>query len=525
VAGAHEVISGPILAEKKVEFPVDHLPGQAIQWGSPGEIDYWVVPQKTLFGRFRKGGDPEWKNRPGGMVTRLLPENNFQAFKRDADDFKRFVTFIDQDGRIIVENVVFPDDPPAIDDIQYEKEILITSEEVINSSFAMNEWNFGDLLKELSAKVDEEEIGEFIGSWLDEFEEGKEIPTGGFTNPVRDVSALRRGWSQSPGGQLSFTNAPFRLVGVVNRLDLTRFEDNDPAKNVEQLGEGRLVYQWVPDQQGGPFPRSFTLIAEFTLPELGGLGKDASVLKWAERWHDLGALNGDDYLRHLNGIVEDFAKRGNLNQLRTNEIEFSPHWELREFKFDAAGKLVLVPPAQTPHHSFSGTEELGGWILDNSEGLIDDTRIISAREDLGNGPEKYLGSTSEMVGNSPDFRWSLNSTGMSPEQSTTAREAFSRFALNTCSGCHGGHGGSPFFQHMRLEQVSPSRTRVSDFLTGDFLVRHPGLNVPINEKVQRMTCLTELLKKGGLKRQGKDVQYGANSYYREVVKERANREH
>src|SRR5690606_792741 len=114
----------------------------------------------------------------------------------------------------------------------------------------------------------------------------------------------------SGGRRLDLSKAPFRLLAIVNRIDLRsdgggyggggviggpiRAADAPgamiapdamiaPAPMPVHAGEGRFVFG-VLDPQGRPLP--FTVIFEYELPA----SDPREVLGWARSWHALGEV-------------------------------------------------------------------------------------------------------------------------------------------------------------------------------------------------------------------------------------------
>src|SRR5262249_5945404 len=180
-------------------------------------------------------------------------------------------------------------------------------------------------------------------------------------------------------GPLDLDIAPFRLLAIVNRIDLgaTVSGPSGYSGTITSLpttpGELRFIFDVVqPNPWGGGTEttcgrKHFTTIFEYGVP---GEGCDA-VVAWAQQWTALQAIPGftPAYLAQLESMTESVVlhgaapSKGNQNaidQIRTNEIALPSPWELREFTLTdenpaagtdtpADGGLRKHSVAQTPN--------------------------------------------------------------------------------------------------------------------------------------------------------------------------------
>ncbi len=112
---------------------------------------------------------------------------------------------------------------------------------------------------------------------------------------------------------LDMSQAPFRLIAIVNRPDLRLVADDGTAIG----GEGRFVFQVlgptlavnalagaVEVMDATVTPQKFTVIFEYSLP----VARASDTLVWARRWHGLGALPfGADYNATLRALTNAFS--------------------------------------------------------------------------------------------------------------------------------------------------------------------------------------------------------------------------
>ena len=296
----------------------------------------------------------------------------------------------------------------------------------------------------------------FVRQWLHQWEVPQ--PVNGFTIAARpNIQQIIQAWPKLANGDLDLARAPFRLIAIVNRVDLR----TNATYGGGGAGEGRFVFEAM---NANCQPLRFTVILEYGVPK----NSCPQVRAYAKEWFDLGgfAPGSPAYETRLEHITEQFAVAGAsprkpngsaLNQLRTNEIAIAPPgapWELREFTINRASHLQAAATVkQTPDFSINNTQKLADFVNANSAGILANNYTVPPQ--FQGGP--FLGAASPVP--SPGTFW--DGPGAHPSaQVTTANTRFG-FSLNTCSGCHAGET-STFFQH--LSTVIPGG--ISGFLTG-----------------------------------------------------------
>ncbi len=258
--------------------------------------------------------------------------------------------------------------------------------------------------------------------------------------------------------------APFRLVAVVNRLDLGLVEG--PCGGVGAVPENaeiRLVFTAVRPGTRDPLP--FTLIAEYG----AGAHSRGDILRLARTLHEIAALpSGARYEEAVATFVRPFVRGGSLEQIRTNEIAFGAPsglpWELREFHLGAgaAGVPRLVPSmlTRTPDLSFDGSPALSSWLGRNGGDVVEGAAWTL--------PEPLQAATAWTT--NANFTWEKGGVG------AVADGVLASFNRATCNGCHGGLALSPesSFQHLATGSADANgsvETRASAFLTTELLRR------------------------------------------------------
>lgn len=366
---------------------------------------------------------------------------------------------------------------PAVDPT---RELLLRDLSVVNDpqrTQGTGAWTFGTLM---TAMAGHQDPSDFVLHWLESWEHDQVVNGRPLAARPRIRSLVIDPWLAASGGtRLDLTKAPFRLLAIVNRMDL-RHRGN--------AGEGRFVFG-VLGATGRALP--FTVIFEYGItPSVSGSGP-LGVTSWAQRWHALGAIPLGDprFNAELEALTASFAKAGAaperpngsaLNQLRTNEIILGRPWEMREFRLGAqSGQLEPSPVALTPDLSFNGGKQLASYL--NEQG----GRILTGKQQMPAAmlaPAAPVPNPQPVVWNAPDLR---------------LRQVRHSFALNTCNGCHLAETATPFVHvaTRSVDEIAP----LSAFMTGS-TVRDPVTGEPhaFNDLDRRAKDLAKLLKLGGL---------------------------
>lgn len=310
--------------------------------------------------------------------------------------------------------------------IDKPSELMVTALSVVEDPVRAapgGAWHFGTLMRELAGGQDPSPL---VRAWLKTWMT-KQIVNGTPLPAREEMQTLVLGpWEARSGGAsrpLDFSKAPFRLLAIVNRVDLRQ-----PGAHA---GEGRFVFG-VLGENGAPL--EFTVILEYALPG----GSQADILRWANDWHELGRLKVGhrDYNAKLQALTDRFVKAGvmtgrhlgsALNQIRTNEIALAEPWEMREFVLTPQG-LQPDTVKLTPAMHFMNTETLGGFIRENETNILAERHVVPASR----AGIPFLG---------PSALVPLDMFWRAPGVSAQARH---KFSVNTCSGCHAGETQTDF---------------------------------------------------------------------------------
>jgi len=431
-------------------------------------------------------------------------------------------------GPLLAERAPAPAPAPA-PRIEPESQLLVTDLRVVEDpvrtqprSGPRATWTFKYLVENMAGNQDP---ADFVLGWLRHWETDQVV--NGHGAPARP--SIRQlvidPWMKASGGRrLDLAKAPFKLLAIVNRMDLHVRE----GTSVSTAGEGRFVFGVI-GADGKPLPSlagtgegAFTVIFEYELP-----ARDMRQLRdWAFRWADLGTrrLGSPEYNQALEDITRRFTDRGAapwkpngsaLNQIRSNELALGIPWELREFTIDpATRRLRQHPVALTPDIlALNGTPELAELVNDNEASLLAEAFVLPAE----------LGAASSLAGpfQASDFTDAASRTFTTLDffppfvdvpwsadgiRNNDARHAF---AVNTCGGCHRTETGTAFLQigfpvDNQLPRSLGKKATLAGFLTG---IRtpdpvQPGTTRSFNDLARRKLELETLLASFGPNRTG-----------------------
>ena len=392
-------------------------------------------------------------------------------------------------------------------------------------------WTFAHLVREMatgSGKTPEAFVTDWLAMWLNDYVvNGDNVQarpamfnqviqpwataSGVVATMTIDASGHR---TLTLSGPLDLNIAPFRLLAIVNRIDLgaTVTGPSGYSGTVTSLpttpGELRFIFGVVQPSPGGNTEatcgrKRFTTIFEYGVP---GEGCDV-VVDWAKQWTQLQAMPGftPAYKAQLEAMTESVVKHGAapakgnqnaINQIRTNEIALAGPWELREFTLSVekpaantdtpvSGGLRKHTVAQTPddftYNAFGPDPAINafvnGPVLAGVQLPVSNPNKCSASYTV-----PFLFAGKPFRGGNAQIgpgHWEANTiTLASPAANICARHQFS---LNTCGGCHfddsgtNGTGGSTSFTH--IDPLSSPPVTMSKFLTGG----GPGSFITVND--------------------------------------------
>jgi hypothetical protein len=255
-------------------------------------------------------------------------------------------------------------------------------------------------------------------------------------------------WPRLATGELDLTRSPFKLVAIVNRLDLGRGQGGPYGSS--GAGELRFVFSVMnPTTCVRPYD-GFLVIFEYGVPQ----NQCLQVKSWAQAWFNLSnpllALGSAAYNTQLQNLTQQVVMRNMapgkpngsaINQVRTNEIMLTtPWWEMREFRlFSAAanprhfttsaapGHLSEHVTVRAPFDLFNNTATLTNFLTTHNAAILNGTHDVPL--DYG-ATLNFLGAFPQMP--TATFFWNAPNLNTVPN----GFNARHKFSLNTCTGCH-----------------------------------------------------------------------------------------
>ena len=360
-------------------------------------------------------------------------------------------------------------DPAAID---ADRSLLIRDLGVVEDATrtrascgqaSMGVWSFGHLMEQVAnTPVTGVTGAQFTRAWLDLWL--TEQVVNGWSVSPRWATGLRLldPWIAASGGPdmpLDLSRAPFRLLAIVNRVDLR----HQAAYGGSSGGQLRFVFMFMAPGEGCR-ATPFQVIFEFTVPAVDCMDQQA----WARRWKDLDRLpiGTPAYNAALEAITQHVVAanaapgRPNgsaLQVIRTNESHLAPlpeyggDWEFREFVVDArTHRLRMGPLAQTPAYGLSDATQIAPYVNGHAAAIDAGTHVV---------PLTYPAGLPFRAGSLIYPRFSYRSA---PEIADP--HIRHRFSIATCDGCHGAETLTNF-SHVGTAPIG-TPAPLSGFLTG-----------------------------------------------------------
>ena len=372
-----------------------------------------------------------------------------------------------------------------------DRELLITQPSITESPRALypGPWSFGKLMEEL---VGPDDASDAVRDWLVGWASVQQIdnqfiyPRTAVLEKVIIPWQKRDGFLPATGTEWKpdFRNAPFRLLAIVNRLDLAASEVGDRFGQIRERwrlkgqearfvslfrdatgidlfeqerleaipkrrprfsgygmfsatapepppsGEGRFVFQ-VTDENGRPLAGGWTIILEYALRPIHGGDR---IRAWANAWHTLSYLDPATplFAAQLEEVTKLFtSKVGILNgepilsQLRSNDAALAPTHEFRQWTIaDKRLKPALLTQTPTQQTALPNSEarRIFQRYLDGQEPLIKTGLLIV--------PDKFLAASAIIPPGKNTFTWDFGSHIEGDVRRTAS--------LATCNGCHAG---------------------------------------------------------------------------------------
>jgi hypothetical protein len=365
----------------------------------------------------------------------------------------------------------------VVTDVRVVEDPTRTFNPCTNRGTPMGAWTFGRLMTEMANQpLTTIPPPAFVRQWLNKWMADQTTANGWTAAKRQQIKQLVidpwEATSGGPGMPLNLSKAPFRLLAIVNRVDL---RGASSAYGGGNAGEGRFVFGVMDMRRTGgidPYtgqpqtacsPTQFTVIIEYGIDRKGC----PAIRNWGQQWYNLKfhALGSASYNAALQAITDQFTKANAapskpngsaLNQLRTNEIAIANlapdnQWQMREFRLPRGnGHLFEANAKQTPHESLRNT--------DLTANFVNSTPMNATVPDFWLG-QKFLTNASDVPAPPAATFWNNGPTIV-----ILPRIKRHNFSLNTCSACHAGET-STIFTHIKPAPFG-TPAGLSGFMTG-----------------------------------------------------------
>jgi len=241
------------------------------------------------------------------------------------------------------------------------------------------------------------------------------------------------------GGKLDLARSPFKLVAIVNRLDLGKGTGGRVGGYGGGGGAGELRFVFAAvDRSAGCTLKPFLVIFEYSVPITACNG----VKTWAQKWLALSnpgvVLGSAAYNSSLQALTQQVVVRNAapgkpngsaIGQIRTNEESLARPWELREFRLGARTSapnfLAETTTVLTPGDPRNNSTILRDFINANQAAILANSYSV---------PANYPTATTPFLGANPQI--APGATTYWDAAGILNNNARHKFSLNTCSGCH-----------------------------------------------------------------------------------------
>jgi len=424
---------------------------------------------------------------------------------------------------------------PTMAQIVPEKELIIRDLSVVQDpcrsawtgspstcGSTLGKWTFGKLMASLAGKtnVDDPAARQFAANWLASWltpqalgrdvsppvavraniwprmlrnwlsTSGCSIPADTVTDPAQRAAAVRGCTT------LNLKTAPFRLLAVVNRIDMDGRSYDGTGGTPGELRFAFGGFGAFDTTTPTSSPINATVIFEYQYPAM-----NFPPSWWASVFHGLSTVPfGASFSSQLQGLTDQVVETNAwptkvngsaLGQLRTNENAFDTRgpsarqWEFRQFALGGCPSgtgicLNQAPVSQTPSNSLNNTQELTDYLTMNKDAAVTSTHVVPSTM-LGGSSLSDRGPTALVWNTILDVDTGYHKLiDSSPGHVLPSLQARHGFAFATCNGCHYQETLNQLQQfHIgprEVDQVAP----LSGFLTRTLQPSTVNANQPLD---------------------------------------------
>jgi hypothetical protein len=360
-------------------------------------------------------------------------------------------------------------------------------------------WSFKTLMANMAnSAVTGIPVATFINNWLLNWMSAQTVGASPFTiGPRPTLQSFFPGWDGATPATLDLSRLPFRLLAIVNRMDLAgaSLYGQPPAP---KKSETRFVFGLVNQSAfnctvpgNTSAARPMTVILEYGDPVTTCTDLKARADAWialsslpiGTAAYNMALQSLTDTVTAANAGAPKGKPNGSaLDQLRTNEVALAGSWQLREFGLSLPfSSLQSATIKQTPDPfsfrspSAPSTSVTAQFWEANVDDILCEAHVVPdvfmGMPFLGTHTEyastQFWDAVTTISGTmgppgTPGQPLCWKSNVSSATFPTKAGEVRHKFSLNTCDGCHSGETKT-FFTHVD-PLTSPSL--LSGFLTG-----------------------------------------------------------
>ena len=367
----------------------------------------------------------------------------------------------------------------------------------------MGAWTFGKLITDMAnvsvtgPRISDPAMttSDFVLNWLHSYSVSQTINSDTVPAVPNVQSEILTPWQNAtaseggfPPGAVDVSIAPFRLLAIVNRLDLranSTYGSTSSSSPVPQelAGEARFVFCAV-DSSGNPL--QMTVIFEYAVPNIVTCEQ---VQNWAQQWANLNtlALPSAAFNNALQALTDQFATAGAnlaqfpnesaIAQVRVNDV-LGSQWEVRQFNIPdgtiaPAGWLIESPVAATPAFTLNQGATLESFINTTAAAATPGTFCLPNTVFPAISIPAFYNSAPFLGGWAPEglaanVFWASSTPSPLSGDGLCVRHVLS---LNTCNACHTRETAT------RFVHVAPRAfntvAALSAFLTGGPAVTDP----------------------------------------------------